>query len=153
MKEFKAAAQASVDGEGDEETPVLKFGLAGQQFVVDKATTGQMALVAAAMDEGGTAMVGAVFRFLRGLMEAHGDGYNRLRDLIAKGAVSFDLLVGGDDDNEDGIIDWIIEKSADDRPTKAPTDYLPSQGSGGKRSTGRSPGKGSKQSALVQAGS
>ena len=142
MKEFKAAATAEVEGE---ETPVLKFGLADQKFVADKASTGQMALVAAAMDEGGTQMVGAVFRFLRGIL--HDDGYTRLRDLIARGVVSFDLLVGGDDDNEDGIVDWIIEKSSDDRPTKRPTDYLPSQGNGGQRSTGRSPGKGSKRSA------
>lgn len=148
MKEFKAAAQAEVDGE---EAQILEFTLAGQEFVVDKASTGQMALVAAAMDEGGQQMVGAVFRFLRGLMENHGDGYRRLRDLIANGTVSFDLIVGGDDDNEDGIVDWIIEKSTDDRPTKAPTDYLPSQATGGQRSTGRSPGKGSKPSASAPA--
>jgi len=143
MKEFKAAAEAEADAE---DTPVLEFKLGNQEFVADKASVGQMALVVAAMDEGGQAMVGAVFRFLRGLMANHGDGYRRLRDLVANGTVSFDLLVGGDDDNEDGIVDWIIEKSSDDRPTKVPTDYLPSQASGGQRSTGRSPGKGSKRS-------
>jgi hypothetical protein len=148
MKEFKAAAESAAGGD---EKKVLEFGLAGQKFVADKATTGQMALVAAAMDEGGTQMVGSVFRFLRGLL--HDDGYTRLRNLVANGTVSFDLLVGGDDDNEDGIVDWIIEKSSDDRPPKLPTDYLPSQETGGQRSTGRSPGKGSKRSASVPAAS
>jgi hypothetical protein len=140
MKEFKAAAEAATS----EEKPVLEFSLAGQEFVADKATIGQMALVAAAQDEGGQTLIAAVFRFLKGLL--HDDGYQRLRNLVADGTVSFDLLAGGDDDNEDGIVDWIIEKSADERPTKLPTDYLPSQGSGGQRSTGRSPGKASKLS-------
>jgi hypothetical protein len=145
MKEFKAAAQAAVDGEDQQ---VLEFTLAGQEFVAKKAEIGQMALVASAMDEGGTQMVGAVFRFLRNLLLD--DGYPRLRDLIASGAVSFELLIGGDDDNEDGIIDWIIEQSSEERPTKAPTDYLPSQAAGGQRSTGRSRGQGSIHSPSAQ---
>jgi hypothetical protein len=126
---------------------ILQFGLAGMEFTASKATTSQMALVVAAMDDGGAPAVAAVFRFLRGIL--HDDGYQRLRDLVAAGVVSFDLLIGGDEDNEDGIVDWLIEKSADERPTKRPTDYLPSQASGGQRSTGRSPGKGSKPSGLV----
>jgi hypothetical protein len=141
MKEFRAAAAAAADAE---DAQVLEFALAGQEFVADRASTAQLALIIAAMDEGGTAMVAAVFRFLRGILR--GDGFNRLRDLISEGVVDFDLLVGGDDDNEEGIVDWIIEKSSDDRPTKQPTDYLPSQATGGQRSTGRSRGAGSTRS-------
>jgi hypothetical protein len=143
MKEFTAAARAADDPAEE----ILQFGLAGMEFTASRATTSQMALVVAAMDDGGAPMVAAVFRFLRGIL--HDDGYQRLRDLVAAGVVSFDLLIGGDEDNEDGIVDWLIEKSADERPTKRPTDYLPSQASGGQRSTGRSPGKGSKPSGLV----
>lgn len=148
MKQFTAAAEAAA-ARGD--TPVLEFSLAGQEFVASKAELGQMALVVAAMDEGGSPMVSAVFRFLRGILQ--GDGYARLRELVASGVVSFDLLVGGDDDNEDGIVDWLIEQSSDERPTKLPTDYLPSQGNGGQRSTGRSRGPGSTASASARAAS
>lgn len=148
MKEFKAAAQAAVD---QDDAKILEFALGGEEFTAVKATTSQMALVVSAMDEGGTTMVGAVFRFLKGLMPE--EGFRRLRAMVANGLVSFELLVGGDADNEEGIVDWIITKSADERPTKRPTDYLPSQETGGRKSTGRSPGKGSKQSALVPAGS
>jgi len=149
MKEFAAAATAEVEGE---EAQVLEFALAGQEFVANKASVGQMALVVAAMDESeGVQAVGAVFRFLRGVLQ--GDGYQRLRELVAKGVVSFDLLAGGDDDNEEGIVDWIIEKSSADRPTKRPTDYLPSQASGGQKSTGRSRGQGSIPSSSARAAS
>jgi len=148
MKEFKAAAKAAAGGEDEK---VLEFKLGDQEFVADKASTAQIALVIASMEDGGGAMVSSVFRFLKGVL--HDDGYPRLRNLIASGVVPFGLLVGGDDDNEDGIVDWIIEKSSDERPTKQPADYLPSQAAGGQRSTGRSPGKGSKLSASALAGS
>lgn len=143
MKEFTAAARAADDPDGE----ILQFRLAGIEFTADRATTSQMALVVAAMDDGGAQMVAAIFRFLRGVL--HDDGYRQLRELVAGGAVTLDLLMGGDEDNEDGIVGWLIEKSADERPTRQPADYLPSQATTGRRSTGRSPGKGSKPSSLL----
>jgi len=148
MKEFKAAAKAASD---DEDAKVLEFKLGDEEYVVDKPGTAQIVLVLASQEEGGSAMISAVFRFLRGIL--HDDGYKRLRNQVADGIVPLGLLIGGDDDNEDGIVDWIIEKSSDDRPTKQPADYLPSQGNGGQRSTGRSPGKGSKPSRSLPAAS
>lgn len=151
MKQFQAAARQSSGGEEilQFEIPVSEDGDL-EAFTVRLPSTGQISLVVASMDEGGVEMLASVYNFMRGLMEE--DDYKRFRRLVADGTVSLELLVGGDELNEQGIIEWIIEQTAS-RPTKAPSDYLPSQKTGGQRSTGRSPGKGSTRSPSALASS
>jgi hypothetical protein len=142
MKEFVAAARSAVEDEeyeGKEPKP-LEFGLAGQDFRAKVPTTGQVALVAGSFGGRNSEMVSAIFEFLQGVLLD--DGYRRLRALVADGTVPFEVIFGGDDNNEQGIVEWISSKAAG-RPTKQPTDFSKSQKSGGQRSTGRSPGKGS----------
>jgi len=143
-RDFVAAAVRQDEEDGEVEAEVLEFTLADEEFVADKATTSQVALIAAATEDGGVAMIAAVMRFLEGVLQD--DGFSRLRKLVAQGRVPLELLIGGDEENEQGIVDWIVDKSSD-RPTKPPTDYLPSRKTGGQRSTGRVPGKGSVRSA------
>lgn len=150
MKQFQAAAKRDGDQEWLEPIKIRMPDGEVEEFPIRSATTGQISLVASALDTGGVEMVGSAYTFLRALMEPA--DYRRLRQLVADGVVSFELLIGGDDLNEEGIIDGIIEDSTR-RPTKAPTDYLPSQKPGGQRSTGRSPGRGSTRSASAHAAS
>lgn len=142
MKEFTVAAQDAVD-ETTEDEKVLEFRLAGQEFVASLPTTGQIALVVATAGRSETQQLGAVFGFLRGVLQ--GDGYRRLEELVESGVVPFEVIFGGNDDNPDGgIVEYIVQSGAGgERPTQRSTASARSQKPGGPRSTGRSQGKGS----------
>jgi len=148
MKEFGAAAKRA---EADDEE-VLEFRLLDHEFVASKPTTGQLALIYGTMGEDSNPadVVKSTFDFLKGVLKD--DGYKVLHGMLQRGEIDLDILIGGDEENELGIIDWMMEQVAE-RPTKAPSDYLQSQKSGGQRSTGRAPGKGSIQSGSPRAGS
>lgn len=139
MKEFQAAAKQAVAGEGEEEV-LLEFGLAGQTFHAKLPTSGQVAMVAGSFDGGSSEMVSSIFSFLRGVLQD--DGYRRIRKLISEGTVPFEVLFGGDDQNEFGIVEWISAEAAA-RPTQRLADSLPSRESTSPPSTGRSRGPGS----------
>jgi len=150
------AVQEEIDEEIEEgeqpEPKILEFDLAGQTFYLHKPTTTQIILLSTSTDEGTMrAMLSASMSFLEGLMI--GDSYKRFRKLVAAGLVSNDLILGGDDDNEKGIIDWVIAQVAETRPTQPSPDSSPSQKPAGTRSTGRAPGKGSIPSGSPSGGS
>jgi hypothetical protein len=128
---------------GDAAEPkILEFGIAGQEFKLNVPNDTQIIMLATAAD-GATVreLFTASMEFLEGLLL--GDGYRRLRKLVASGVITDDLLVGGDDANERGIIDWIVAQVSDGRPTQPSPDSSPSPAPAGRKSTGRSPGKGS----------
>jgi hypothetical protein len=136
MKEFVASAQRAQRDDG-EEPDRLEFTIDGVEFSCEIPTSAQIALMASAADEGGATMVNAVFNFLRGIM--YDEEFLRLRRLVSRGKIDFDIIFGGNDDNEVGVVDWIIEEAADrTRPTGPSTGSSESRGSGGRRSTGRS---------------
>jgi hypothetical protein len=139
MKEFKAAARASED----EEEKVLEFAIGEQEFRSKIPSTARTAMFIAAMtDEASTGeAVGAIFAFLKDMLLD--DGYRRIRKLITDEVIDLGTLTGGGDENDDGIIDWIISQASDNRPTPPSADSSSSPETGGRRSTGRSPGKGS----------
>lgn len=141
MKEFKAAARAS---ESDEEE-ILEFRLIDQEFRSRLPNTARVAMFVASMSDESTTgeSVTAIFTFLKDVLLD--DGYRRLRKMISDGTIDLEVLTGGGDENEDGIVDWIIGQ-ASSRPTPASTDSSSSPASGGQRSTGRSPGRGSTRS-------
>lgn len=141
--QFQAAAKrAQEEEELEEDSEILEFELANQEFRLIKPSTTQIVLLATASDTGTMrGMVGASMDFLEGLMLD--DGFRRFKKLMARGVISHDLLIGGDDTNEQGVIDWIVAQVNDARPTESPEDSSPSQNSTGQRSTGRAPGKGS----------
>jgi hypothetical protein len=148
MKEFYAAAQATVDEEQGEEK-VLEFSLAGQEFVARIPTTGQVALVAGSGGRSQSDMIGAVFGFFRGVLLD--DGWRRLHALLEDGTVPFEVLFGGDDNNATGVVEWISTAAGGERPTQPSRDSSPSPDGTGRKSTGRSPGKGSTRSTSLSA--
>jgi hypothetical protein len=141
--QFVTAAQKVEEDEDDKR--VLEFSIGGEEFVADVPSTTQIVLLATGSEQGtARALLSAVLEFMEGILQ--GDGYKRFRKLMVKGVITHDLLIGGDGDNEKGIIDWIIEQVSAGRPPKRSSDSSPSPETAGKRSTGRAPGKGSIQS-------
>lgn len=141
MKEFKQAAHAAES----EEEEILEFAIGDQEFRSQIPSTARTAMFVAAMtDESSTGeSVAAIFAFLKDMLLD--DGYRRLRKLISTNVIDLGTLTGGGDENEDGIVDWIIGQ-ASNRPTQLQSDFSTSSESTGRTSTGRSPGKGSTRS-------
>jgi len=142
VKEFNAAARAA-EGEEDQ---ILEFAIGDQEFKSHLPSTARTAMFIAAMtDESSTGeAIGAIFSFLKDMLLD--DGYRRLRKLISDDVIDLGTLTGGGDDNDEGIVDWIISQAAENRPTPPSADSSSSPETGGRRSTGRSPGKGSTRS-------
>lgn len=141
MKAFQMAVERQVEEEESEhEEQVLEFAIGGEEFVSAVPTPGQASIVIGAFGLGGGAGASSVFRFLRGVLKD--DGYQRIQTLLERGKIDFDMLWGGSEGNEEGVVDWLISKAAA-RPTRPQSGSSESSKPTGKKSTGRSPGKGS----------
>ncbi|UDL15407.1 tail assembly chaperone [Microbacterium phage Pepe25] len=140
MREFQLAAEHDQEEQELGEDRILEFTLGKQKFRAKLATPGQSSVVIGAFGQNETQAIQAVYRFLRRVMLD--DGYKRLQTMVENEEVSFGILFGGDDNNDGGIVDWIIEESAS-RPTRPSTESSSSPTTGGRKSTGRSPGRGS----------
>lgn len=138
----RAAEEVAAEQGEEVEEKILEFELAGQDFRLKVPTSTQIVLLATSSDTGTMrGMIGATMDFLEGVMLD--DGYRRLRKLMAQGVVSHELLLGGDEDNEQGIIDWIIEQVSEGTPPERSSGSSASPKAGGPKSTGRARGKGS----------
>ncbi|QJD53256.1 tail assembly chaperone [Microbacterium phage Tempo] len=140
MREFQLAAERDQQEKELGEETVLEFALGEEKFRAKLATPGQSSLVIGAFGQNETQAIQAVYKFLRRILLD--DGYRRLTRMVEEDKVSFGVLFGGDDNNDGGIVDWIIEESAS-RPTRPSTESSSSPTTGGRKSTGRSPGRGS----------
>jgi hypothetical protein len=148
MQQFKVAARAAET----EEEEILEFSIGDQEFRSKIPSTARVAMFVAAMtDESSTGeAVAAIFQFLKDMLLD--DGYRRLRKMISDDVIDLGTLTGGGDENDEGIVDWIISQ-ASSRPTPPSADSSTSPAPIGKRSTGRSPGKGSLLSVSPSPGS
>ena len=138
--EFKVAAEQQVaeeqePAEGEERKPAVEFDILGQTFKADKPTPGRINVLFSA--RGGVEGTREVWAFLQEVL--WDDGYQRLRNLVATGQFPPLLLFGGDELNEEGVVDHIISATAG-RPTQPSNGSSPSQSTTGSRSTGRSRG-------------
>lgn len=143
MKAFQMAATRQAESEEGAESPEeydLEFSIGEYEFKAKRPTPAQISLLFGTSTLGGTASLGATYRFLRGVLDRN--SYNQLLTLIEAGVIDNGTLIGGDETNEKGLIDNLIEQVAE-RPTNPPTGSSSSSQPGGKKSTGRSPGKGS----------
>jgi len=155
-QQFIAAAKRVEQEDAEEnegaEPEVFEFSIAGQDFVADMPTNTQIVLLSATLSGGRTSdVLTGSLEFLEGTLR--GNGYKRIRRLVAQGIVSTDLLIGGDENNDKGIVDSIVAMVSDGRPPTRSTGSSGSQKPGGKKSTGRAPGKGSILSDFPSAGS
>ena len=143
MKAFQMAAKAQVEREGSEEDVEqypIDFTIGEHELKAKAPTPAQVSLLIGTSNLGGSAAVGAGYRFLRGTLDRR--SYNLVLTLLEAGQIGEGMIFGGEGENEEGIVDWLLEQ-ASERPTDPPTDSSESSEPGGKKSTGRSPGKGS----------
>lgn len=139
---LRVAREDAAAEDGGEDDEILQFSIAGQKFETRLPSLTQIVLLSTGTDSGSVrGVLSASMEFLEGILL--GDGYKRIKKLVANGTISYNLLIGGDEDNDHGIIDWIVEQVSDGRPPKRSTASSPSAKPGGPRSTGRAPGKGS----------
>ncbi|QKO02786.1 tail assembly chaperone [Microbacterium phage Kelcole] len=139
MREFQLAAERDQQEKELGEETVLEFALGEETFRAKLATPGQSSLVIGAFGQNETQAIQAVYKFLRRILLD--DGYRRLTRMVEEDKVSFGVLFGGDDNNDGGIVDWIIEESAS-RPTRPSTESSSSPTTGGRKSTGALAGSG-----------
>lgn len=137
MFEFKVATEQAVKAQDGEEE-LFEFTIGGTEFAARRPTPGETNVLFASRGAGeGTT---AIWNFLRRVLQDN--GWLKLRKLVEDGVVPPSLLFGGDDLNDGGIVDTIVEKFAG-RPTQPQSDSAELPSSGGRRSTGRAPGRGS----------
>ena len=142
--EFTAAAKRHEEAQG-ESPEVFEFSVGGEEFVADMISPGQATYIGTTFStQSTTAVLGAVLELFDLLL--HGDGGRRLRRLVLADVVKPELLLWGDELNSNGILGSMLELAAAGRPTPPSSGSSGSQGTGGRRSTGRSPGKGSTSS-------
>lgn len=141
MLEFKVAAEAAEAGEDED---VLEVPIAGTVYLARRPTVAQAALLNSTLAGNGTDRLGAIFKLIEGLLGE--EALEVIKELVWQRRIDFGDLLGGSDENPMGLIDMIFEGFSE-RPTQPSDDSSPSRAPGGRRSTGRSPGKGSTRSA------
>jgi len=143
MIEFAVAAKAAEVGEDEE---VLKVPIDGVEYIVRKPTVGMGALLNVALASGDTIeRLGAIYEMLEGMIGE--EGRQHVERLIWARRLDIDDLIGGSEQNpKGGLIDQIFAEFSE-RPTPPSATSSSSRAAGGRRSTGRSPGKGSTRSA------
>ena len=136
--EFSVAAK---EAEIAEDEDVVEVPIDGQVYLARRLTVGQSALLNEALNGNGS-RVEATFRLIEGFIGP--EGRDHVERLIWERRLDFnDLLGGGSETNpEGGLVDLIIQAFAA-RPTQPSTDSSPSPVNGGRKSKGRSHGKGS----------
>ena len=131
MKEFTTAAKAAADDPDAAEAEVIRFKVDGRDIEMLPPSEGQVAiLLAGASDLSSTPeTVASAINFFMSLLRNREDITYFKRRLL-----SHDDNFGADQVAE--IVQWLVEEWTA-RPTKQPSDYMPSQQSGGARSTGQ----------------
>lgn len=136
MLEFNIAAEASTVNEDED---YVEVPIGGKVFRAYRPTVAQGALLVAARGAGN---LGMVFKLIRSLLGE--EATDIIEEAIWARRLDFDDLVGGGTklNPEHGLVDGIFAEFGE-RPTQPSTVSSPSRAVGGRKSTGRSPGKGS----------
>lgn len=148
MIEFNVAAAAS---EAEEDEDVLEVPIDDVVYKARRPTLAQGALLNSTLGGTGISRLAAAFKLIEGLLGTA--AREHVERLVWERRLDFGDLIGGTDENPDGgLIDLIFEGFAE-RPTQPSDDSSPSQEPVGRRSTGRSQGKGSTRSPSRSTGS
>jgi hypothetical protein len=142
MREFVFSSEQAVKKQdGDDE--LFEFTIAGQEFHARQPEPGEINVLFASRGAGDNTR--AVWNFLYRVLDGENPertDYYRLRKLVEDGIMPPALLFGGDELNDEGIVDAIVREFAG-RPPKSSSDSSASPSDDGPRSTGRVRGKGS----------
>jgi hypothetical protein len=139
---FAIAAEAA---EPAAEEKVVEVPIGDRVFYARRPTVAQAALLNKSLAAPILAdRIVAVFRLIEGLLGE--DARDLIEELLWSRRIDLDDLVGGSEQNpEGGLVDQIFSEFSA-FPTVPSTGSSASRRSGGQRSTGRSPGKGSTRS-------
>lgn len=141
MIEFAVAAEAA---EVDEDEDIVEVEIDGVKYTARRPTTAQSALLAVALTQTGTERLSAIFNIAEALLGT--EGREHIERLVWARRIDLDDLIGGNEKHAEGLLDSIFSEFSE-RPTQPSADSASSQPVGGRKSTGRSPGKGSIHSA------
>lgn len=134
MTRFQLAAQNDVAQQEDEE-PLVEFDFGEIKLHAKHPVPGQLGVLYAALgSENEIIAQAAVHEFLKMLMPPK--DYRQVKTFLQQGQLQPGDLFGGTDLNDKGMVETIIEAVAA-RPTNPPTGSSASQGTSGRRSTGR----------------
>lgn len=143
MIDFKIGAKRS---EAEEDGDFVEVPLDGEVYEARLPSSGQVALFAAAFSGDVPGQAQAVFDMVEAMLGK--DALIHIKSLLKNRIIDMDDLYGGGTElnPERGLIDSIMEEFTG-RPTQPSTASSRSQASGGRKSTARTPGKGSTRSA------
>lgn len=151
MLEFEVATEAQLAKEAGEEK-LLEVKVGDKMFLARRPTPGQTnILFSSRRGADATILVWQIFAEIlvpndpKTPREQRHAEYADLQKMVFDGIIPPSLLFGGDELNGRGILDGIIREFSG-YPTQPSEESSPSPSSGGARSTGRSPGKGSTSS-------
>lgn len=140
--EFKVAAEAS---EAAEDEDVVEVPIEDKVYFARRPTLAQGALLNATLNSPGAERLTAVYGLVQSLIGEEGRAH--IERLVMDRKIDFGDLMGQSEQNpKGGLIDQIFAEFAE-RPTPPSTASSASPASGGRKSTGRSPGRGSTRSA------
>lgn len=132
--EFFAAAKAA---EMTDEEDFVMVNLDGEDYKARRPTTAQIALVVAT----GGKDLGVIFRVLQSILG--NEALDVIEGMVWDRRIDLPDLFGGSEQNPKGLLGRIVEEFRAGNPTQPSTGSSKSRPTGGQRSTGRSPGKGS----------
>lgn len=148
MIEFVVAAESAEIGEDEE---VVKVPIEDKVYLARRPTVAQTAFLALTIQGDGVTKLSATFQILESLIGA--EGVNHIQRLVLERRIDIDDLVGGSKKNKVGLVDSIFKEFTKGRPTQPSSISSSSPGTTGRKSTGRSPGKGSTHSPSPSTGS
>jgi hypothetical protein len=141
MIEFNVAAKES---EAQDDEDVVEVPIDGVTYYARRPTVAQGALLNLTLSTKGRDRLSAVFDLIFSLMG--GEALEHIRRLVMERRIDYGDLIGYSEQNPDGGLVDLIFKEFAERPTQPSDDSSLSQAVAGRRSAGRSPGKGSTRS-------
>lgn len=139
MIEFNVAAKAAAAEVGEDED-VVEVPIDGVTYTARRPTAAQVGLL---YTEGGDSFAEKSMKLVAAMLGP--DARKHLERLIWERRIGFDDIMGGTEENPKGLVSAILAEFAG-RPTEPSTDSSESQPRGGRKSTGRAPGRGSTRS-------
>ena len=140
MIEFNVAAKAAAAEPGEDED-VVEVPIDGVTYIARRPTAAQVALLYASADD--STYAEGVMKMVESMLGE--EARKHIERLIWQRRIDFNDIMGGTEANPKGLVSAIIAEFAG-RPTEPSTDSSESQPRGGRKSTGRAPGKGSTSS-------
>lgn len=139
--EFQLAVDEVLDEQPEEVAYDVNIDVGPHELSARLPTEPELLAFFGRIDQGGARAIGAVWRLVTRLFPP--EDVRILENLVEDGKIDFGLIFGGEELNEGRSILGMLIEQASARPTQPSGGSSASSPTTGRRSTGRSPGKGS----------